>query len=230
MLKFLKKYYFSKGILSTNFTCQFKESCQANNQNFNGPKSSFVGSEYEKGILPRILFISLDPAFSNSEPESRTPEAVRDYEENQRDFSKLKKNRHWYRTHELAWYILKKYKSDLTIEQTTKYFAHVNSAKCSMNNPGHKKAKKRLFDNCRGYLKGEMEVLKPDVIVSQGNEAKEGVNSFAEERKRIDNYATEFSLNGRMIFWLHTYHPANWGAFNKQRSGGEGWERYSGII
>ena len=34
-------------------------------------------------------------------------------------------------------------------------------------------------------------------------------------------------MNGRKVFWLHTYHPSNWGKFNKQR---HFWGKYSSMI
>ena len=153
------------------------------------------------------------------------------------DVSSIPKNRHWYRTHELAWYLLKRYEPRISVEKTKMYFAHVNSAKCCMNKKGSKKADGVLFRNCRIYLKQELSILRPKIIVTQGNEAKSAVIHICEESlKKFDDYASLIKLNGSQIFWLHTYHASNWGAFNSQRNYDKarnialGWERYSQLV
>ena len=70
-------------------------------------REAFVGTEYEKGALPRLLFVSLDPGSSDVDPKRRTAESIRYREEHGCDVATLPKPRHWYRTHELAWILLK---------------------------------------------------------------------------------------------------------------------------
>jgi hypothetical protein len=41
-------------------------------------KEAFIGTEYEKGTLPRLLFVSLDPDRSDSNPRQRTVKYVRE--------------------------------------------------------------------------------------------------------------------------------------------------------
>lgn len=236
MFQELYDYYKEKGILATSFTCEHKERCGGNHEKFTGPKSAYVSTGYEKGKLPRLLFLSLDSGSADKNDRERLPEAVRRQEEKDRDVLSLPKNRHWYRTHELAWYILKLFKPGIKIQDAKKYFAHANSAKCCMNKPGRKKADSILFTNCREYLQGELKILRPDIIVTQGAEAKKAVGSFYEPFERIDKYASTIRMNSRKVFWLHTYHPAAWGAFNKQRNFDKtrnlalGWDKYSCMI
>jgi uracil-DNA glycosylase len=40
-----------------------------------------------------------------------------------------------------------------------------------MNKMQRKKANAVLFRNCKEYLEGELAILRPAVVVSQGNEA-----------------------------------------------------------
>ena len=143
------------------------------------------------------------------------------------DVTSLPKHKHWYRTHELAWHILKKFDKSLEIKRINQYFAHANSAKCCQNKPSRSQADSTLFENCRRYLAGEMRVLRPDIIVTQGNQAKWGVKSIATIQKQIDAFACVIRFDGRVLFWLHTYHPAAYGKFNAQRDRCKGWERYS---
>lgn len=156
----------------------------------------------------------------------RTPLEVRKIEEN-RDTTSLPKHKHWFRTHELAFYILNNFSKKNQLDSVKKYFAHANSAKCCMNKPGRKKADKQLFSNCRNYLQKELMILKPDIIVTQGDEAKRAIMKFSTTIQKYDSFSQIASLNGKNIFWLHTFHPNNWGSFNKQRNNGKSWEEYS---
>jgi Uracil DNA glycosylase superfamily len=230
----LHRYYSDKGILSTSFTCAYKAQCQSHCADFTGPKSAFVSTRYEDGTLPRLLFISLDSGSGDKVDEHRLPVAVRQANEFDRDFSSLAKHKHWYRTHELAWYILRRFDPALTIEGTRHYFAHANSAKCCMNKPQRKKANTVLFRNCKGYLAEEFEILNPAIVVTQGKEAKYAfLSTHPSVHARLDDFASVVDVGPRRHFWLHTYHPNNWGAFNRQRAfdkvekQANGWLRYS---
>ena len=70
---------------------------------------------------------------------------------------------------------------------------------------GEKKPIGILFRNCQKYLPGELEILCPDIIVTQGAEAKKAVGSFYEILETIDEYASTIEMGGREVFWLHTY-------------------------
>ena len=232
----LHSYYGDNGILSTSFTCAYKDQCRSDCAEFTGPKSAFVSSRYDDGTLPRLLFISLDSGSGDKVDENRLPDAVRQFNEFDRDFSSLKKNTHWYITHELAWYILRRFDPSLTIEGTRHFFAHANSAKCCMNKPQRKKANLILFRNCKRYLAEEFEILRPAIVVTQGKEAKESfLSTRPSVRTRLDDFASVVDVGPRQHFWLHTYHPSNWGAFNTQRAFNEetkqanGWLHYSDL-
>ena len=221
----LEAYYRDEGILSTSFTCPFQCVCSGGREAFTGPKSAFVSSGYERGDLPRLLFLSLDSGSGEESAEARLPTAVRAELEQANDIPNPK-GLHWYRTYELAWYILKQFRP-LKREQVNQYFAHANSAKCCQNKRGRSQADPKLFKNCRGYLAGELRVLRPDIVVTQGDWAKSGMNSIVEIQERIDKFACIARFDGRAVFWLHTYHPCRFSDFYAQRDDCEGWERYS---
>jgi len=183
------------------------------------------------------LFVSLDSGSGEKVDASRLPLAVRKQEEIDRDFSTLHKGKHWYRTHEIAWYIFRRFDPAITIEETRRYFAHANAAKCCMNKPQRKKANATLFRNCQGYLGAELDILQPTIVVTQGNEARAAIWSLHPNvLNKKDEFASEIEIGSRKLFWLHTYHPRNWGAFSKQRNlnketdVAEGWMRYSKLV
>lgn len=149
------------------------------------------------------------------------------------DYAALPKSRHWYRTHEMAFELLRQFEPQLNVADARLYFAHVNSAKCCQNKPGRKRADSILFDNCRRFLRGELRILKPDVVVTQGSQAKNAIlSSFAVRRKVVRAIsAPRFQLDAHYetglieiepdmmaSLWLQTYHPSNFGRFNPQRA------------
>src|SRR5688572_18563554 len=75
----------------------------------------------------------------------------------------------------VAYELLGQFDPSLTTENATSHFAHVNTAKCSVNNPGRREAPDRLMANCRGYLVTELKLLQPHVVVTQGAKARAAI-------------------------------------------------------
>lgn len=233
MLEKLEKYYRSKGIFSEGFDCRHFTSCSTGcEESFTKARSAFVGSQYELGTIPRLLIVSLDSGNGETEPSKRTPYYMRGEIESRGKIAESTgkiKGLHWRETHKLAAALLKKqFKSEITFECVTPYFCHVNSAKCCMNNPGNKQANHVLFENCREYLRGELEILKPNIIVSQGQEAKRSLHQTLAPEDRDCQFGAQRTVmfNGRTILWIATYHPSarqyywnekksQWGVFEK---------------
>ena len=233
MLTKLNAFYESHGISPVGFRCSSRSSCSANSPHFTEAKASYVGPRYEGRELPRLLFLSLDSGSGRPDPQQRTAEAVC-RRELARDVAALPKNKHWYRTHEMAFKLLRQFEPELIVTDARLYFAHVNSAKCCQNKPHKKKADKTLFENCRRFIPGELRILSPDIIVTQGGRAKDAIlKSFAVRRRvvRIVESAPRFRLDAhyetglielgsdvKTSLWLQTYHPNNFGRFNPQRT------------
>lgn len=225
LLKRLEDYYHKQKISALGFSCSNYPSCNKGYNDFTEAKGTFLSSGYEKSI-PRLLFISLDPGREEFYRQSanRTLLNVQKHEI-ERNITSLPKNRHWYRTVELACSILKRFKEyqGLQINQATQYFAHINTVKCCVNNPGNKKADNRLFKNCKNFVPQEVEILNPNIIVTQGNEARQTIADRYETHDSSD-YLCDTSLpkevriinvNNHPVLWIHTSHPRNYGPFNK---------------
>ncbi|MCW9096664.1 MAG: hypothetical protein OQJ93_04685 [Ignavibacteriaceae bacterium] len=215
MLQKLKNYYETNKISAKNFHCDDHDNCEGELKNFTTAKEAFVGTKYEKGdFRPRILFISLDSGGDTSEPEWREMRKVRESLEGI-NIENISENIHWYQTHVFAYEILKNFKADLTPADTTPYFAHINSAKCCANLPGKKKAPRRMFTNCKKYIPKEVEILNPDIIVAQGENAWYVRYDETEHHAKKYNCSGEIkdcglyliSLNGKEVMWIDTYHP-----------------------
>jgi len=178
MYKALIAYYRKNGISAIGFNCPNYVSCSRDNTKlFTTAKEAFVSTGYVAHTLPRLAFVSLDSGSAVTDPSLKTLESVRLWEEEKENVLMLPKNKHWYRTHELAYTILRNFDPNLKIEEARHYFTHVNSAKCCQNNPGRGQANQILFDNCRQFIPGELEILDPDIIITQGKWAKLAVDS-----------------------------------------------------
>lgn len=214
MCQQLTIYYKSKGISAIDFNCPHFQACSATSpKTFTTAKESFVSSGYVEHDLPRIVFISLDSGSAEKDPHLKTIESIRIWEEEKENVLALPRNKHWYRTHELAHIILRNFKPDLQIDEARHYFAHVNSAKCCMNNPQRAQANQILFDNCREFIPGELEILDPDIIITQGKWAKlalEGAFPEVTASEILPETISEMKIiviNDHPVIWIETFHP-----------------------
>lgn len=222
MLAELNAYYQSKGISAVHFNCPFYKVCSRSSPDtFTTAKEAFVSSGYVEHEVPRVLFLSLDSGSADHNPKRKTLEAVRIQEEIDQNVFSLPKHKHWYRTHELAFRILRHFKPGLTIQDTKRYFAHTNSAKCCMNNPGRAQANSILFENCRRFIPGEIEILEPDVLITQGAYALQAVQlafQYPDQKLLIDDVdalpdeVRLIKVTNKPVIWIHTFHPRNPGS------------------
>lgn len=228
------------GIEAVDFRCPMAESCRAVCTDFVSAREAFVGSEYEKGTLPRVLFVSLDPArdLSNRDPSKRTMQAMREREESASRPSEgskgFRRNSHWYQTHRFAHDLLCRVAASRGIappsfQNIHKYFAHTNSAKCKDAARGAAQGHARLFENCRQFIPEEVATLRPDVVITQGVRAREalsGAFTVLDRQHSPMNYRYEIvEVTDRPVLKLGMYHPnARYGRYQKEVR--EAWEWY----
>ena len=200
---------------------------------------SYVGPRYGKDGMPRLAFVSLDPGRGRPDPRDRMAEAVR-----QRtladDLASLPKTRHWYRTHEMAHLLLRPFRPSLVLDSARLYFAHVNTGKCRHTQAHSRQARKTLFRECGRFVPGELRLLRPDIVVTQGKDAKEAVlkcpGGVKQHEKRSEvaagnrygpgDYESGIIESGPWrALWFHTHHPRNARGFYPQYE--SCWPRYA---
>ncbi len=191
-------------------------------------KMSMVGKHY--GVhFPRIVVLSLDPPNGNQgdcvEPHQRTTEYISDKHEND-DYSANRPNPHWALTQIIVKDILCRFGyvtppavavvvesyAGRPIENVSAYFAHVNVAKCSMHNPGKGQAHREVHEACGdAYLLGELEILAPDILITQGNASNAITSRLLTGEQfspRILPCAKKIDRKGKTMLWLPMRHPA----------------------
>lgn len=228
MIEELQDYYDRLGISAMGFACPHYDSCRAGSAEMVEAKEAFVPVGYVEHRLPRLLFVSGPPGSHSEVPgaQGRTMAAVRDAvaKDNVADFPK---HRHWSCTFEQAWIILGAFRPGLSTEQVKPHFAHTTSCKCRFDSDSHVGPDLR-FRNCRPYIPGEIELLEPDILVTQGNAARDVVEgAFAPMWRR--RYLADaplipdcevIAVGGGPVLWLHTPLPRHGALFKRLREVG----------
>ncbi len=207
MIEELTKYYFDMGLLSTNFHCPYFDQCAHGYSGLITGKSAYIGKEYERHSLPRILFVSLDPG-SDSDfetPEMRTPQGVRRIEEN-RNWEKFNPLLHWSATHRFGLKIAQVFEPQLTSKDANHIFAHTNSAKCCAKKDSHDMSGNVLYRNCRNFLHDEIGLLDPDILIAQGSKAHEAISLLFTDLSSQEEFKAFKSIHDR-VFVYQVNHP-----------------------
>ena len=226
LIRDLRKYYDRDGIkiLSTNFHCEHKVNCSRGCDNFTEARSAFVGDLYGEGV-PRLLLVSLDPGSSQVQRDpgldygpahNRTPEGVRRVLSER--MARVLKDPSvatptLFGMNRLAQRLLGEFPGFPNGESVdvSRHYAHVNAVKCCMNKKGRVQADNELFKNCRDYLRGEIDILAPDIVVTLGGKARQGFRhafrGSAMKKGACADVRVVASEAGLRMFWLHSYHP-----------------------
>jgi len=225
----LNNYYRQMNIYPDAFQCPHKCFCnQFANQEMTEAKMSMVCSLYGKKY-PRITVVSLDPpkgrdgAFKS--PATRKTEFVSEFHESE-DFLFSPPNIHWAMTQIIVKDILifwgypvnshsavvdQSY-SGRIIENVSAYFSHVNVAKCSMNKNDKGQANFQVHKKCGySFLLKELEILMPQIIVSQGKNANKIMSNLLRMPGIEDSLpaAKIVHIGKSKTLWLPMDHPSH---------------------
>ena len=167
-----------------------------------------VSQEYHDGKyhgkrIPRIVVLSLSKP-QPSEPESKKSPGGR--------------NVHWPKTLVTVRSLLSPFISceDESTKDIKKLFVHVRTAKCCSNAKGAAKEPSKVYTNCSRYLRKELSILKPDVIVTQGNDAHWGATRHAfnaiEQVKGLNlelpiAHIVNLKEGNQCVYWLRMIFP-----------------------
>lgn len=223
----LSEYYAAQAIHPQDFRCVHQEFCRryAYQGVMTPVKMSMVGSQY--GVqYPHIVVVSLDPPNGGDSTSDQRTTAYLSSTHEADNYTTQRTNVHWAMTQIIVKDILALYGYQAQagaavvdepyggrpIENVCAYFAHVNAAKCSMNNPGKGQAAGQVHQRCSGsYLLGELTVLQPDILITQGSGANAAVGALfpAQAPKRCQPPdAHRMPMGETETLWLLMPHPA----------------------
>jgi hypothetical protein len=101
-----------------------------------------------------------------------------------------------------------------------KYFAHTNSAKCYDAALGSRQGHPVMFHNCREFIRREVELLQPDIIITQGGWARVAIDGSFDSRglqhPQPDCACESATVDGKFVLKLSMHHP-RYGGFHPQR-------------
>ena len=107
----------------------------------------------------------------------------------------------------------------------------MNSAKCSENNPERGQASSVLFHNCRSFLLDELMILQPQILVTQGDAARQAVQQLCRPRPRDTGKCGTWIVSGLRpagdTLWIPTFHPRAFGLFSSHKR--ECWDHLAAV-
>ena len=208
----LSRYYKRKGISPEDFRCPHQVCCESycTSGNFQTPNEGVRVSDfyqdraYLNHHIPCIVVISL------SAPVPRR----------KRDGNNGPLNKHWRMTLAMVRSLLNDFLEedlperairieDNSTRQVEKLFVHLRTAKCSSQ---QEQEDSHLYENCGHYLGGELRILKPNVIITQGFYARDQLEKHLLRKKIVKNagrlHIHAVTLDDeRKACWIPTIHP-----------------------
>ena len=176
----------------------------------------YAEREYDNRCIPRIVVVSL------SVPK---PELKSDCSDAESKPFSLHPDSHWRGTTTTVRSLLdpfvclapaEDYRSTEIIE---KLFVHIRTGKCFSNAGGPTREPDRLYKNCGCYLRKEVSILEPDVIVTQGGPAHNMSEKYVFDKsarnppKRVKCIANSIARivhlrkDDRKVYWLRSRFP-----------------------
>ena len=193
--------------------------------------------KYHGDCIPRIVVLSL------SIPQ---PEKEQDNKPASNPKTPLNPDEHWSRTLVTVRSLLHPfiapekfpkpvYLEDKNKKEVEELFVHVRTAKCCSNFNKGRQEPSKVYANCGKYLGEELSILKPDVIVTQGNNAhreakKHAFNIIGDEKvkdlglehlialdfKPLIAHLVNLKENNQRVYWLKMIFPTlKWGHMKK---------------
>lgn len=189
----LRAFYDQAGIGVKSFTCPHQEFCTsaASPRPLSHGMEAHVGSKY--GVSPRVVVVSLDSGGDSNDLRERR-EIIEGLV-----FQEL--NPHMKGTTELLEIILSYALPDDA--NPYEYFAMTNAAKCSGSDDSSDKVPWDLYKKCQHYSFRELEILEPDLIITQGNYAFSTLGTTQEfPLERVRAACNKMDISSFVQDWL----------------------------
>ena len=217
----LRQYYESQRLLVSDFSCRHRETClKAAGCELSRGAEAHVGSKYGDDL--RVVVVSLDTGGSAEDMDLRR----------ERIEGNPPRNPHMKGTAELLNAIYAHGRARSGCQDMFELYAMTNAAKCSRKAPNDSsRVPATLYGNCRDFAQPELACLRPQLIVTQGNDAygalespkrlsethesllREWLGEFPELigdwlASLAKEYLMTMSVDGREVPLMKTVHPS----------------------
>ena len=199
----LQAFYAANGLLVRDFHCQHAKACAvAAECALNRGSEAHVGTRYGEDL--RVVVVSLDTG-GTSDPMDRRRSEIECLYCPDCDTSHM--NPHMRGTTELL-KVIYGIESDTDGGNLLELYAMTNAAKCSRRDPSSAKVSSKLYKNCSDYVPPELTCLAPELIVTQGKEAREALDAgqgLSDVHQNIlDNWVAGWSAHPVVRDWLQS--------------------------
>ena len=201
----LSNYYQEQKISVNAFDCKNKDKCKV--EVFRGSEAH-VGASYGEPF--KVLIASLDRGKGKENIDKRTEEI---------EVLKEKDlNPHMKGTLETLKVIFSDEVKTKEATELFKNFAMTNTAKCCLGK-NMSQAPWKFFDRCKEYTKAEVEILDPDIIITQGRCAAEVfalLYPSLKNKNKWYEWERDISLDGHKALVVCSVHPSARGKWQKK--------------
>ena len=168
----LQTFYAANGLLVCDFRCQYANACtEAAECALSQGAEAHVGTRYGEDL--RVVVVSLDTGGTSDPMDQRRCKIECLYRP---DCDTSHMNPHMRGTTKLL-KVIYGIESDIDGGNLFELYAMTNAAKCSRRDPGSAKVSSKLYKNCSDYVAPELAWLAPELIVTQGKEAREALDA-----------------------------------------------------
>jgi hypothetical protein len=203
----LRNYYYhpDQKIGADDFDCRYKNKCKVTV--YRGAEA-YVGEEYGEPF--KVLVASLDLGNAKANLEERFRQI--------KDLKEGNLNLHMKGTLETLKVIFSDEVKTKEATELFKNFAMTNTAKCCRGT-NMSQAPWGFFNRCKEYTKGEIEILQPDIIITQGRCTAEIFALLYPKLKSKNEWYEwkgEITLNGHKSLVVCSVHPSARGKWRKK--------------
>jgi len=219
----LAMYLAKSGIGAQSFSCTHRHDCRRDVESrggcFTEAADTQIGCLYGS-VRPRFVHISLDPGTGECLKERvLSPEGTAHFKA-----PWLRHTGHWYWLLRVVGPMMRAAGIHVHDDTAHAYIAHTSAARCAANLERGRQGPPSLVGRCKEYLREELEILDPDIVVSMGKSAHESLESTHRFRRVDSDDLRTLTINDREIVWIALPHPSRFGAFHGLRKARE--DRY----
>ena len=219
----LRTYLRENRIAADAFSCIHRDACREAVErcggSFTEASDTEVGDRYASASF-KLVHVSIDPPAGWTEEHRRLADTGTEYLCKPYDETLPRaRTGHWYWLLRVAGPILRAAGIATSDVEAHRYIVHTRAMRCSSNLPKGTSGPEALAHNCAEYLKGELSLLRPSMVLTMGRFPERSLERAFPDRPASSNaHLRSLTLNGLEVPWIAMPHPTAFGRFHKVRN------------